>query len=183
MIQNTATKHAPCLVCLRDNKWFTRGRDRSFRDIEALNNSSPYSQTWTKQKRRSLRPSETSSPRRIRRASRRQGQGPANLERATHPLSRLGDPLHHRTNRSSQQECQTSRFCRELKSLLRKRLEIEAVTRLPVIFSNINTYGEFIWNRGWLAVPPLISNRDSGEARRPARQRYPVLPLACFPAR
>src|SRR5258708_4720137 len=106
------------------------------------------------------------------------------MDRATPPHSRLDDPLHHRTTRPPQQECQTSRFCRELKSLLRKRLDIEAVFHLPAIFSNIHTYGEFIWNRGWLeANPHVISIPNSDEDRRPARQRSPALPLVCFPAR
>src|ERR1700682_4455806 len=106
---------------------------------------------WTKPRRKSWELSgNPCCPKRINLAVRRR----RGLERAAYPLSRLDDPLHHRTSRSPQQECQTFRFCGELKSLLRKRLATEAMPRIPVIFSNINTYGDFIWNRGLLAIPP-----------------------------
>src|ERR1700687_2799261 len=100
---------------------------------------------WTKQRKKSWKLSGNPCwPKRINLAER----CPHELERAAYPLSRLGDPLHHRTSRSSQQECQIFKSCRELKSLLRKRLATGAMFSLPVVFSNINTYVDFIWNRG-----------------------------------
>jgi len=45
-------------------------------------------------------------------------------------------------------------FRRKLKLLFRKRLGIAANPHIPFDYSNINTYGEFIWNRGWNAALP-----------------------------